>query len=158
PPNDYRFSPRKALMNRNLLSSVRPGKPRPRLPQQWSYRPNLVTLEDRVLLSVTSGVFALDQVNSSLTLSGTFAGANIHQQATGSLTTKYMGTLVAQWDLSAKTIQFIAAGTAATALNSGTWQPNVNGGSGSAPANYGGKVTILFITGYAAVRNLVAST
>ncbi len=131
-----------------LRRSRRPGR----------YHPDVFLLEDRVLLSATSTVFSLDQNNSSLTLSGTYAGANLQQQGTGSLVTKYMGTLVAQWDLTAHTINFIQAGTAATALNSGTWQPAVGGGSGSAAANYGGKATILFVTGYAAVRGLVAAT
>ncbi len=122
------------------------------------YRPDVILLEDRVMLSATSTVFSLDQNNSSLTLSGTFAGANIQTQGTGSLTTKYIGTLATQWDLTAHTLSFVQTGTAVTALNSGTWQPAVGGGSGSAPADYGGKVTILFITGYAAVRGLVAAT
>jgi hypothetical protein len=122
------------------------------------YRPDVILLEDRVMLSATSTVFSLDQNSSSLTLSGTFAGANLQTQGTGSLTTKYMGTLATQWDLTAHTLSFVQAGTAATALNSGTWQPAVGGGSGSAPANYGGRVTIIIITGYAAVRGLVAAT
>jgi hypothetical protein len=144
-------------MNRNLsrpTRRVRPGTP---LPQRWSYRPQILALEDRVLPSVTSTVFTLDPNNSSLTLSGTYAGANIQQQGSGALVTRYTGPMVAQWDLTAHTLNFDSTGTAATAQNSGTWQPAVGGGSGSAPANYGGQVTILFITGYAAVRELVAT-
>src|SRR5262249_45707919 len=107
--------------------------------------------------SVTSTVFTLDPNNSSLTLSGTYAGANIQPQGTGALVTRYTGSMVAEWDLTAHTLNFDSTGTAATAQNSGTWRPAEGGGSGSAPANYGGQVTILIITGYAAVRDLVAA-
>ena len=42
-----------------------------------------------------------------------------------------------------------------TANNSGSWQPLPGGASGSAPANYGGRVTILFQVSNAAVRDAV---
>jgi hypothetical protein len=125
--------------------------------RRWSYRPELIALEDRVMLSVTSTVFALDQNVSSLTLSGTVGSATIQQQGAGSLVTKYMGSLVAQWDLDGHTINFVAAGTAATALNSGNWQPLPGGASGSAPANYGARATVIIVTANAAVRDLVAT-
>jgi hypothetical protein len=122
-----------------------------------SFRPELLVLEDRLAPSVTSSIFALDQTNSSLTLSGTIGGNSLSQQGSGSLVTHYNGTLVAGWDLTAHTIQFNANGTNVNAVNSGTWQPAVGGGSGSAPADYGAQVTIIIVTAKAAVRDLVAT-
>jgi hypothetical protein len=144
-------------MNRHSYPPSQTAKSCRQLARRWSYRPGLIVLEDRVMLSATSTVFTLDQNNSSLTLSGTIGSSSLQQQGTGSLITRYTGSIVAQWDLTAHTINFVQSGTAATALTSGTWQPAVGGGSGSALADYGGRVTIIFITAYAAVRDLVAT-
>jgi hypothetical protein len=100
--------------------------------------------------------FAIDATHSALTLSGDVGGSSITQQGTGSLTTHYSGTLAAVWDRAAGTIQFLAGGTDAVAANSGNWRPMVGGGSGSAAANYGGQVSVGFVTAEAAVRELHA--
>jgi len=77
--------------------------------------------------------------SSSLTLAGSLNTVNYVQQAPGSLTTTYSGTVNVTIDPVANTIQF--NGASALANNSGVWQPQVGGGSpgvpGSASANYG---------------------
>src|SRR5262249_31198734 len=147
---------RKAVMNWNPLSSRRPGLTSKRA-RRARFVPHLDALESREMLDAASTVFTIDQANSSLALSGRIGSSNIQQQGAGSLTTRYNGAIVANWDTDAGTIDFVRQGTAATALNSGNWQPNINGGSGSAPANYGARVTIVIITANAAVRSLVVS-
>jgi len=93
--------------------------------------------------------FALDATNSSVSISGSFAGTAFQQQGTGSLTTKYSGTIEA--DVTSSNITFIG-GSAIVGLNSGNWQPGLGGVAGSAPANYGMKETVLLTTVMAAVR------
>jgi hypothetical protein len=97
--------------------------------------------------------FYVDSANSSLTLSGSVAGNPIQQQGSGSLTTQYSGSIVAVWDRAAGTINFLGGYSDAVAANSGSWEPQANGGSGNAPANYGVQFSLgLFGTGKAAVR------
>jgi hypothetical protein len=94
--------------------------------------------------------FTLDTPNSVLTMSGNILGSTISAQGTGSLSTTYSGTISAQW--TPGTILFTAA--EADANVNGNWQPLVGGGSGSAPADYGGKVTLMvIITAYLAGRD-----
>src|SRR3954452_2482132 len=83
-------------------------------------------------------IFTIDPLSSSLSLSGTVAGFALTQQGPGSLTTTYSGSINADFDSS--TIQFNSA-AAAAAIN-GNWQPLPGGGSGSAPANYGGQASL----------------
>jgi hypothetical protein len=94
--------------------------------------------------------FVLDTNNSSLTISGTLDGAAFQQQGAGSLTTKISGTIKAE--VTSSNITFVG-GSAVVALNSGNWQPGTNGVAGSAQANFGVKVSVLFTTALAAVRN-----
>ncbi len=126
-------------------------------PKQPAFKPKLEELEDRRLLSITSAVFAVDPNSSAVTLSGDVAGSTILPQGNGSLTSNFSGSIVADWDLSAQTIKFDQPGTALNASITGNWQPQVGGASGSAPANYGGKVTIVIFTANIALRNLVVS-
>jgi hypothetical protein len=106
------------------------------------------------LVSTTSRAelktFALDATNSSVSISGTLAGAAFQQQGTGSLTTKFSGTIKA--DVTSSNITFVG-GSAIVGTNSGNWQPGPGGVAGSAPANYGVKVNVLLTTAMAAVRN-----
>jgi len=89
--------------------------------------------------------------DSSIALSGTvtssFGTAPIQQQGPGSVTTSYSGTV--RTDRGADTIQFLA-GSAMDANLSGTWQPLSNGDAGSAPADYGARVS--FLAGIATVN------
>src|SRR5262249_35952081 len=104
----------------------------------------------QVTASATPLTFLVDSSSSSLTLSGDVSGSAIQPQAAGSLTTSYVGTIAAMWDRVANTINFLSAGSDVSALNSGNWQPLVGGGSGSAPANYGGQGNLGFVTAGAA--------
>jgi hypothetical protein len=110
--------------------------------------------------------FTIDPTRSSITLSG-----NVYDpaeditlvfaaQGTGSLVTTYTGTIMV--DLDPPNIQF-PGGSSITANTSGTWQPAVGGGSGSAPADYGGKITyslgpFTLLTGYFAGRGMEFDT
>jgi len=104
--------------------------------------------------------FTVDSAQTQITLSGTAVyssgfgqlSAPISTQAPGSLTTSYDGFIEA--GLNGSLLQF-PGGSAVAAQTNGTWQPAAGGASGSAPADYGAKVTIIFITLYAAVRNIV---
>ncbi len=105
---------------------------------------------------LTSGTFILDASVSSLTASGTVGGTSVQEQGPGSLITSYSGTIAADFDLDAGTIQFLPG--AAAAADSGNWQPRPGGASGSEPANYGGQGTVPpFFFGHVAVRDLVFS-
>src|SRR5260370_22575032 len=115
-------------------------------PKKPAFKPKLEELEDRRLLSITSAVFAVDPNSSAVTLSGDVAGSTILPQGNGSLTSNFSGSIVADLDLNAQTIKFDQPSTALNASITGNWQPQVGGASGSAPANYGGKVTILIFT------------
>ena len=94
--------------------------------------------------------FVLDTNNSSLTISGTLESAVFQQQGAGSLITKISGTIKAE--VTSSNITFVG-GSAIVALNSGNWQPGPGGVAGSAPANFGVKVSVLLTTVMAAVRN-----
>lgn len=121
-------------------------------------RLSLVALEDRLAPAVIN--FALTTSTSKYTISGTVNGSTITQQAAGSLTTTYSGTVQADVDFAANTIELLGPGSSMAANNSGTWAPAVGGGSafsvGSAPGNYGGSVVVTLSTKVAA-RNLVTS-
>jgi hypothetical protein len=133
-----------------------PRSPKNQAPaQRTRFRPSLDLLEDRTLLALA--VFVVDPGSSSLALSGDVGGAAIQQQGPGSLVTTYEGQIDVDFDLDALTISFLNDGSSgAIADISGSWQPNINGGSGSAPANYGAQAQFLG-TGRAAVRDLVAN-
>lgn len=105
--------------------------------------------------------FTIDATRSLITLSGNvvnpdFGTLPFTAQATGSLAASYTGTLLA--DLAPPNILF-SGGSMIAAENNGTWEPAVGGGSdgspGSAPADYGGKISGLggLLTGYFAGRN-----
>ena len=88
--------------------------------------------------TVAADVFTIDSNLSSCAISGsiTIAGftGTIQPQGSGSLTTKYSGTV--QATQTAGTIQFSGL-SLITAQTNGSWQPLAGGGAGSAPANYG---------------------
>jgi hypothetical protein len=88
--------------------------------------------------------------------SGNIGGMDLLPQGAGSLVTNTYGTIVTFVDEVNGTLDFAATGNDLTAENSGTWQPGLGGGGGSAPANYGAQVSILGSTGYVAIRNLTA--
>jgi hypothetical protein len=86
-------------------------------------------------VSASPVVFTLVSSSSQLAASGFFLGGQFSQQAPGSLTTSFSGTINA--DLTATTIQF-TGGSLIAAQTSGIWQPAVGGVPGSDPADFGG--------------------
>src|SRR5262249_58378948 len=87
----------------------------PRSSFRLPYRPKLDMLEDRTLLTVTT--FMLNPNASSLSLLGsTFTASGftvpINEQGDGSLTATQSGTITADIDLDAGTINFLNDGTA----------------------------------------------
>jgi hypothetical protein len=126
------------------------------------YRPQFHALEDRTLLSVTA--FAVDNTVSSLTISGELIALGLHaplmEQAPGSMTAAYEGTLTADFDTGAGTISFLGDSTSLLADISGTWMPMIGGGSmgnpGSDDAPYGSTFQ-LFGNNWSALRDLVST-
>ena len=95
-------------------------------------------------------VFTIDPAQSSISLTGSVVGFPILEQATGSLVTKFSGTINA--DVTATIILFTGA-SGIVAQDSGNWNPKTGGTAGSASANYGGKASAGFATALAAIRN-----
>jgi hypothetical protein len=104
-----------------------------------------------LLTAVGAEVFTVDPNQSLVSISGSIAGTSLESQGSGSLTTQFGGSILA--DMSGTTIQFPGQ-SQVTGLNSGTWQPMPDGSDGSAPATFGAKASLLFTTGVAAVRNV----
>lgn len=98
-------------------------------------------------------VFTIDASHSSVTISGTVAGGAIAAQAAGSLTTKLGGTV--RTTLNGGSLQ-LPGQSAIAAQTNGSWQPLHDGSAGSAPADFGGKATLLggIASGVAALRNI----
>lgn len=108
-------------------------------------------------VSAQSVVFNLVPTSSVLIGSGSFNSIAFTPQGTGSDRTQWMGQVTVQFDnLSNPTSLQITAGVL-TAQNSGTWQPAIGGGAGSAAANYGFNVALGIATGRIAIRDLVTS-
>jgi hypothetical protein len=103
-------------------------------------------------------IFTIDPTRSIISLSGNLETSALGTlpfapQGTGSLTTSYTGSVLA--DLTPPNIQF-PGGSMILANTNGTWQPAIGGGSGSAPADYGGQIKEQFIiTAYFAGRNFL---
>jgi hypothetical protein len=106
----------------------------------------------------TTRDFTVVTNQSNIAISGNVDGplgsAPIQPQGTGSLTTKYAGTI--KTDRSVSGVSFLA-GSTIDANTNGNWKPLADGSDGSATADYGGKATFLFIvTVNFAGRTLVA--
>ena len=99
-----------------------------------------------------AAVFAIDSSQSQITISGKVYGYTFSQQGAGSLTAAYKGNINAT--VSGPGIQFTGSSTV-TAITNGVWKPAAGGTSGSAPADYGAQVFVLFSVGYGSERNLV---
>ncbi|MBC8108116.1 MAG: hypothetical protein H7Z14_16135 [Anaerolineae bacterium] len=91
---------------------------------------------------------------SSLTISGTFAGQPFTPQTAGSTTTSYSGTILA--DVGVATISFPGGSSINAANQAFSQQPGNEGNPGTALANYGILANLApFGTGIAAIRGLV---
>ena len=106
-------------------------------------------------LSVTARAattFTVDPNASAVTLSGTTVGNSpLTQQGPGSLTTQLEGAL--DVDLSATEIAIVSG--VLDARENGTWRPGLEGGPGSAPADFGAQALLFgFQTIYGALRNV----
>jgi hypothetical protein len=101
--------------------------------------------------SALAEVFTIDSSRSSVTISGSLLGNTAVEQAPGSLTTTYAGTLVTA--LGAGTIQFTGQSVIQARTN-GVWQPKADGSDGSEPANYGTQASSVLGTGKAALRSV----
>lgn len=97
-------------------------------------------------------IFTIDPTQSEISLSGKVAGVTFTPQGLGSLTNFYSGFINA--DVANSTIQFTGSSVIMANTN-GIWQPAIGSGSGSAPADYGAKVTISPFTGYGAARTVL---
>jgi hypothetical protein len=95
--------------------------------------------------------FTIDPAQSSISLSGTVVGTTVKEQAPGSLTTSFSGSVTAE--LTDSTITFTTAGLV-IANNNGEWEPKANGAVGKEPANYGAAAQIAGAAGTAAARNI----
>src|SRR4029453_1244994 len=71
--------------------------------------------------------FTIDPAQSSISLAGTVVGATIKEQGSGSLTTRFSGSVTAE--LTDSTITFTDAGLV-MADNNGEWEPKTNGAAG----------------------------
>jgi hypothetical protein len=104
-------------------------------------------------LRAAPSVFTINNSLSQITLSGKVAGFTMSPQAAGSLVTSFGGYI--NMSAAGSNIQFTGS-SAISAKTNGVWEPAAGGGSGSAPADYGGEISVPFVgTGYAALRNLV---
>lgn len=92
--------------------------------------------------------YTIDQTQSSIAISGTVFSADLNQtrtiveQGTGSLTSKYTGTL--QTDRVTNSISFLS-GSSIDATVNGNWQPKADATAGSEAADYGGRANFVVI-------------
>ena len=98
--------------------------------------------------------YTIEPLQSALTLIGNLTGNSASQQGSGSLTTSFSGSIVA--DRTGSTITFPTnGGSSINAANSGNWQPDDDGFSGTDPANYGRTAPGPFsTTAFEAIRGL----
>jgi len=102
-------------------------------------------------LSCSAAVFNIDPSRSSISLSGKVLGYAIQEQRSGSLTTKFEGTINA--DVTEVSVAFTGS-SIISGQNSGTWEPKAKGEPGSDLANFGAKASAGFLgSALAAVRN-----
>jgi hypothetical protein len=142
-------------MTWNLFVAHRKSARKFQRPSRPSFRLCVENLEGRWVPSVNHIIFTIDPA-STLTLSGTFAGTTLMEQIPGSLTTTLSGTQAVDYDPAAQTIQFDTSlndsTSTAAIFAGGNLQPDVGGGDGSAPADFGGFLPVGAVTIYAAVR------
>ncbi len=123
----------------------------------WNTAPSrarlrLESLEDRTVPTILNMYI----ISGPLTLSGDVATAPILQQGPGSLTTEFVGEIVADYNAGAQTLAFDFS-SYGFGLNSGNWEPGLNGVPGTAPANYGGEINFLG-RGVGAFREAIVGT
>lgn len=99
--------------------------------------------------------FTIDPAQSLVSLSGTAGGAALQEQAAGSLSTPFSGTIVA--DVTANSVNFVG-GSSIKPVAAHAWEPGASGAPGSALASYGAKGSLIIViftaNAKAASRNL----
>jgi len=99
--------------------------------------------------------FTVDPDRTTVALSGEASGAPLQEQAPGSLSARFHGTVVIE--VAAATVLF-PGGSRVTPEEAHSWEPGPDGANGSAPASYGGRAQIgsgLFsVSAIAATRRL----
>jgi hypothetical protein len=95
--------------------------------------------------------FTVDDVRSTLVLSGSAVGVEFEQQGPGSLETTFTGSINVA--LGGSSLTF-SGGSVVVADNSGSWEPKAGGAPGSEPANYGAQASAGFAAAKAAARHL----
>jgi hypothetical protein len=98
-----------------------------------------------------AATFTVDPQQSSITLSGTVAGAPLSEQGPGSLISHITGTLEA----STSGGQVSIASGSLDFLTNGVWQPALGGQPGSAPADFGANAQTFFGTTRGAFRDVL---
>lgn len=97
-------------------------------------------------------LFTIDPERTEATLSGMAAGLPMVEQGPGSLTTRFQGGL---WvELGEGSIRF-PGGSAIDAMVNGDWSPKPSGESGTAPADFGAAASSGFLSGTAALREVI---
>lgn len=86
--------------------------------------------------------FDVDPVRSQLALSGTTSGSTLVQQAPGSMSTTFSGTILA--DVTDSQIKFVG-GSLVKGADSGSYEPAPGGATGTAPAAFGAKATVTVV-------------
>jgi hypothetical protein len=97
-------------------------------------------------------LFTIDPNQTLITLSGSALGTTMTEQGPGSLVTKFSGTV--NVEMTATGIRF-PGGSLVDGSTNGVWEPLANGAAGSAPADFGGKVSSFVMNGKAAIRNVL---
>lgn len=102
-------------------------------------------------VALRAATFAVDTSLSYVSVSGQSPLGSLKEQGSGSLSTRYAGTLEA--DVGDRSIQFPGS-SRVLALDSGSWQPLPDGSSGSALANYGAAVSYYLTSGVGSARDI----
>jgi hypothetical protein len=97
-------------------------------------------------------VFTIDSERTEATLSGVAAGLPVVEQGPGSLTTRFEGHLLVE--LGEGSIHF-PGGSVIDATVNGDWSPRPLGESGTAPADFGAAASSGFLSGTAALRDVI---
>jgi hypothetical protein len=108
------------------------------------YRPKLDALEDRLLLASLLRIrWGLGSLNVAASLNIGFGDVPITEQSPGSTDDQWAGRLQIEADLVNNTLQLLGGpGNNIVARTLNSYQPDINGVAGSAPANYGGRFTL----------------
>jgi len=118
-------------------------------------------LNVRVLLLLSSAFafqaqaatqLTIDPELTTITLSGSALGSSLTEQGPGSLVTRFSGTV--NVETTTASLRF-PGGSLIDASTNGVWEPLAGGAAGSAPADFGGKVSSFLFSAKAALRNVL---